>query len=146
MVLEQSDHEWEKTCSWAWQQIRDAVEKARKDPERELYDLFPSDQVLVAHARVYALAEKYNIKELKALAFERFKEYCHHGNIDDLTSDGLHDAIEVVLETTPESDKLLRLTAMKILEGNLKNGGMYPRLEDIINDFLEVGSQLTSCK
>jgi hypothetical protein len=120
MVMEQADHDWEKTSSWVWKIVKDAVEEARQDPDREMFDHFPSDQVLVTHAHVYALAEKYNILGLKAYAFKRFIGYYNDATIDALTSVGLHDALEVVFDTTPESDKDLRATALKILENNLK--------------------------
>jgi hypothetical protein len=119
--------------------------EAKKDPDRKRFDLFPSDRLLVMHAHVYAVAEKYDIAELKSLACDKFITYYEdEGHVDSLTSEGLHDALETILEPTPESDKLLRSAALKILKDNLTRNGIYPRLEDIIYEFPEVGIELTS--
>jgi hypothetical protein len=59
---------------------------------------------LVAHARVYILAEKYLIGGLKTLALRKFTTSVHdHFNVDSFLQ-----AMEEVYSTTLESDKGLR--------------------------------------
>ena len=62
---------------------------------------------LVIHARVYALAEKFGISGLKALAKKKF-ELLIASSVDDLIDAGFVDALEEVYTTTVDSDRGLR--------------------------------------
>jgi hypothetical protein len=106
-------------------------------------DLFPSDSVLVTHAKVYALADKYNISGLKVLACSKFRDIKGVGHF---TSVGFHEAIDVVFTTTPDTDVGLRAIVAKLVTQILEKLGMYPRLEEKLQMFPELGIQMLSAQ
>lgn len=62
------------------------------------------EQNLLHHSRVYALADKYNIPSLKALAVENFRADCFWFWGDD----DFPKAAREIYETTPDQDRGLR--------------------------------------
>jgi len=64
----------------------------------------PEHPRLVIHAKVYALAEKYGINGLKALARRKFASQVGH----HFSSEELPFAIQEVYESTVEADRGLR--------------------------------------
>jgi len=67
-------------------------------------DINPIEPQLLVHAKVYALAEKYQISALKALARRKFAAQVNH----HYTSDEFPDAMAEVYESTVDSDRGLR--------------------------------------
>jgi len=74
--------------------------------------LIRPDPNFVIHARVYAIAEKYGIPGLKALALKKFEdETAWHWNTDDF----LH-AVEEVYTSTVEHDRNMRNIVLKTMD------------------------------
>jgi hypothetical protein len=66
----------------------------------------PMRDVLVTHAKVYALAEKYLIRGLKAVALRRFKALATICGLDN--NDFLHATREVYTSTVEDDKRLER--------------------------------------
>jgi len=71
---------------------------------------------LLINAEVYAIAEKYNIRSLKALAKGKFKAKVEKG----WNEEGFSLAIKEVYTSTPDSDMELRDLVCKAAEDNVK--------------------------
>lgn len=69
-----------------------------------------ADSVLVLHARVYALGEKYMVEGLKALAIENFSNSAR--NL--WNTDGFFEAAREVYTSTIDSDRGLRDIVVKV--------------------------------
>jgi hypothetical protein len=67
------------------------------------------DQDLNIHAKIYALAEKYFVKGLKAQSYEKF-EKCWK---DSFAGKSFYEAVNIVFTTTPDTDTGLRDLAAK---------------------------------
>ena len=73
---------------------------------------------LVAHARMYAIADKYSVPLLKELAKERFAtclKNIESKGIQSLDIPTLATAIEIIYTTTPDSDRGLRDAIIPIM-------------------------------
>lgn len=74
------------------------------------------DIKLLKHARVYVLADYFQIDGLKALALKRFK-----GKLNDFwKSDTLVDCISEVYNTTRDDDVAMREAVVDAVKSNLK--------------------------
>ncbi|KAH4862491.1 hypothetical protein HBH75_015400 [Parastagonospora nodorum] len=75
------------------------------------------DKDLNIHAKIYALADKYFVKGLKALACEKFEE-CLKASF---AARSFYEAIDIVFTTTPDTDTGLRdLAAKRVSEEKQK--------------------------
>ena len=73
---------------------------------------------LIAHARMYAIADKYSVPLLKELAKERFAtclKNIESKGIQSLDIPTLATAIEIIYTTTPDSDRGLRDAIIPIM-------------------------------
>lgn len=82
-----------------------------------------SRSALQNNALVYALAEKYEIVELKSLAIERFNARAGAGGGTGFTwlSDDFSDIVRAVYEMTPDNDRGLRDVLTEICAENLSD-------------------------
>ena len=92
---------------------------------------------LVIHARVYALAEKYIVKGLKALALQKFKASASRADEEDWV-DNFLAAAEETYTSTVEADRELRSVVLQAFQQK-------PRLldEDRTQTLLKKLSSLT---
>lgn len=70
---------------------------------------------LIIHAKIYAIAEKYFVAGLKELAMEKFKAACT-SSWDDAA---FPVAVNIVYQTTPESDLGLRGVVLDTITSRL---------------------------
>lgn len=91
--------------------------KVKADPSPSVSkDYMVSDSILIYHAMMYAMGDKYGIHGLKALAREKFQEAWK------FTAAGLVKAIKIVYASTMESDRGLREIIINNLHSNVRNG------------------------
>jgi hypothetical protein len=74
-----------------------------------------SDQLLL-HAKMYEIADKYDVVGLKDLVIEKFYRACHHFWNDAKFSIAAHH----VFSTTPDHDKGLRKIVSKTISENME--------------------------
>lgn len=79
-----------------------------------LQQIYPTGNELIIHTKVYALAEKYLIDGLKALALRKFNE----ATIDHWASNDLLEAAQVVYQYTVETDRGMRDTVIQTFYGH----------------------------
>lgn len=92
----------------------DDIEDARDDPEAVKlmveyfyhYDYFPDVQTLNLHAKVFALAVKYQVDGLQGLAKDKFADIAT--TTDIITYGELVEATNVVYRSTPDYVRTLR--------------------------------------
>ncbi|KAF1943876.1 hypothetical protein EJ02DRAFT_501833 [Clathrospora elynae] len=96
----------------------------------------------ITHAKVYALAEKYNLKGLKDLAREKFTASLEH------TFPGLEffNAVDVVFTSTPDNDHGLRKVVAFHLSQQKEMYGMYGRLEHALKSTPSLAFHMIWCE
>lgn len=83
---------------------------------------------LVTHASVYGIAEKYEITPLKVLAKQKFENMIK-GQWDDPS---LPDAIEIIYNTTHNTDRGLRTILTTSIKGQNKKLLQKPQFADVV--------------
>lgn len=86
------------------------------------------DGILIDHAMMYAMGDRYGISGLKNLALEKYKEAYKY------TSAGFADSITITFTSTVESDMDLRKTLLDILHGDLTNLMGKPAIHENIKE------------
>lgn len=87
-------------------------------------------EALVIHAKMYAIAEKYNIIGLKQLAKERFEPECEYfWNHSEFPI-----AANIVYDSTPENDKGLRDIVVKTIVSHMELL-QKPEIEAVMTDY-----------
>lgn len=74
-----------------------------------------AEGILIEHAKMYAMADKYGIPGLKDLALKKYEKAHEH------TSAGFANSMIVAFTSTVDSDKDLRQVIIDILHGDLVN-------------------------
>ena len=86
------------------------------------------DGVLIDHAMMYAMGDKYGISGLKSLALAKYKEAYK------FTSAGLADSITIAYTNTVDNDMALRKSVLDILDGDLTNLMGKPAIHENIKE------------
>ncbi|KAI9772811.1 MAG: hypothetical protein M1839_002284 [Geoglossum umbratile] len=114
--------------STAFSQPNESCFQGRHMPMREQPALFSS-------IRVYALADKYDIQELKSLAESRFRiwatTYWIHPDFPDMVRD--------VYNSTPSTDRGLRNIVEKVLVDHALEVTEQPRFKELLVEIVELG-------
>ncbi|KAI5255704.1 hypothetical protein E4T42_01694 [Aureobasidium subglaciale] len=96
--------------------------------------------ILIHHAMMYAMGDKYGIPGLKSLARSKFQDTWKH------TAAGLVKAIKIAYTSTVDSDKGLRQVIVENLYSNVPNGlstwMKMPEIDECIKDLPELSYTL----
>jgi len=90
----------------------------------------PSTQLMV-HAKLYEIADKYDVVGLKELVIEKFKRACHSFWNDPSFAAAAHH----VFSTTPEHDKGLRDIVSKTIAEHMAELVKKPEVEALLTEF-----------
>lgn len=80
----------------------------------------------IVHAKMYAIAEQYQIEGLKELAVDKFIA----ASEDHFTNEGFYDAIDIVYTTTVGEDLRLRDVVAKYICDDIEVYGLHSRAEE----------------
>ncbi|OCK75339.1 hypothetical protein K432DRAFT_466403 [Lepidopterella palustris CBS 459.81] len=108
-----SDDDLELTAFKELAIIKGGKHKAAK-PAAPATDRNP--MMLITHAKVYAIADKYNILGLKEVVIDKFEEECKYSWDDP----AFPMAIGVIFESTPNIDKGLRDIAVATISNHME--------------------------
>jgi len=103
-------------------------EECRSGPTLSIPDL--SIQLMV-HAKLYEIADKYDVVGLKELVIEKFKRACHSFWNDPSFAAAAHH----VFSTTPEHDKGLRDIVSKTIAEHMAELVKKPEVEALLTEF-----------
>jgi hypothetical protein len=84
--------------------------------------------ILIDHANMYAMGDKYGIPGLKALAQKKYAEAYLY------TSAGLANSITIAYTGTVDSDMGLRNVTINIMSGNLTTLMSKPKIDQAVKD------------
>ncbi|KAI4729520.1 hypothetical protein E4T49_02587 [Aureobasidium sp. EXF-10728] len=84
--------------------------------------------LLIDHAKMYAMGDKYGIPGLKDLALRRYQEAYEH------TSAGFANSMVVIYTSTIDNDMELRNVVIKILNDDIKNLMSKPKINQNVKD------------
>ncbi|KAI4674179.1 uncharacterized protein J4E84_010792 [Alternaria hordeiaustralica] len=86
---------------------------------------------LMIHAKLYEIADKYDVVGLKELVIEKFKRACHSFWNDPSFANAAHH----VFSTTPEHDKGLRDIVSKTIAEHMAELVKKPEVEALLTEF-----------
>ncbi|KAI4622193.1 hypothetical protein J4E83_004933 [Alternaria metachromatica] len=86
---------------------------------------------LMVHAKLYEIADKYDVVGLKELVIEKFKRACHSFWNDPSFAAAAHH----VFSTTPEHDKGLRDIVSKTIAEHMTELVKKPEVEALLTEF-----------
>ncbi|KAI4639935.1 hypothetical protein J4E93_008734 [Alternaria ventricosa] len=86
---------------------------------------------LMVHAKLYEIADKYDVVGLKELVIEKFKRACHSFWNDPSFANAAHH----VFSTTPEHDKGLRDIVSKTIAEHMAELVKKPEVEALLTEF-----------
>ena len=86
---------------------------------------------LMVHAKLYEIADKYDVLGLKELVIEKFKRACHSFWNDPSFAAAAHH----VFSTTPEHDKGLRDIVLKTIAEHMAELVKKPEVEALLTEF-----------
>ncbi|KAF2868252.1 hypothetical protein BDV95DRAFT_161087 [Massariosphaeria phaeospora] len=116
-------------------------------------DLFPTGKledsispagsdILAPHAKVYAIADKYNVKCLKQAAVEKFKT-----TLDEFfTGIEFYEAVTIVYTTTPHTDIVLRDIVAQRTADEKGRYAMYPLLDHHLQELPDLAYRVLRCQ
>jgi uncharacterized protein YihD (DUF1040 family) len=111
--------------------------KLKAQPIAEhLYDHDLKDGILIDHAKMYAMGDKYGIPGLKSLARTKFNEALQY------TGAGLVKAMRITYTSTVDLDKDLRLVIVDTLHGNMSICLNTPEVDRAIKELPELAHAL----
>ncbi|KAI4659342.1 uncharacterized protein J4E78_005769 [Alternaria triticimaculans] len=90
-----------------------------------------SSTQLMVHAKLYEIADKYDVVGLKELVIEKFKRACHSFWNDPSFAAAAHH----VFSTTPEHDKGLRDIVSKTIAEHMAELVKKPEVEALLTEF-----------
>ncbi|KAI4915020.1 hypothetical protein J4E90_005057 [Alternaria incomplexa] len=91
----------------------------------------PLPAQLMVHAKLYEIADKYDVLGLKELVIEKFKRACHSFWNDPSFAAAAHH----VFSTTPEHDKGLRDIVLKTIAEHMAELVKKPEVEALLTEF-----------
>jgi len=100
-----------------------------------------SDQLLV-HAKMYEIADKYDVPGLKDLVVEKFSRACRQGW--DCAKFPI--AARYVFSTTPDEDKGLRKVVSSTIASHMKELVKKPEIESLLKEFSSLSYELLKAK
>ncbi|KNG50713.1 hypothetical protein DDE82_003395 [Stemphylium lycopersici] len=101
----------------------------------------PPDQ-LITHAKMYEIADKYNVTGLKELVKEKFNRACQNFWDDANFAIAAHHAFS----TTPETDKGLRDVVSKTIAEHMEALVKKPEVETLLTEFNGLAFRLLKMK
>ncbi|THY95587.1 hypothetical protein D6C93_05001 [Aureobasidium pullulans] len=111
--------------------------KIKMQPTAEfLKDNDLKDGILIDHAKMYAMGDKYGIPGLRSLARTKFNEALQY------TGAGLVKAMRIAYTSTVDSDKDLRLVIVDKLHGNMSFCLNTPEVDRAIKELPELAHAL----
>jgi hypothetical protein len=90
-----------------------------------------TSEQLLTHAKMYELADKYDVVGLKDLVKEKFGRACQNFWDDPIFANAAHHAFS----TTPDHDKSLRDIVSKTVAGHMKALVKKPEIEALLTEF-----------
>lgn len=89
---------------------------------------------LLLHARVYAVAEQYDMPDLKTLAKEKYEESVGR----NWNSASFVASLKIIYETTPESDRDLKGVALAVAGQNVEALCDRPEFVELCTEYAEI--------
>lgn len=118
-------------------EVETAKIKAEPAATTQFKDYTLDDGILIDHARMYAIGDKYGIPGLKALAKSKFED------ILKFTCAGLVKAMRIAYVSTVDEDKGLRqLIVNKLHAYNIATSLGKPEIDENVRDLPELGYAL----
>ncbi|KAH0148142.1 hypothetical protein KCU67_g11572, partial [Aureobasidium melanogenum] len=118
-------------------EVETAKIKAEPAASTSFKDYTLDDGILIDHARMYAMGDKYGVPGLKAIAKCKFEDILRY------TCAGLAKAMRIAYISTVESDKGLRqLIVNKLYAYNVATSLGRPEIDQNVKDLPELGYAL----
>ncbi|KAI4846408.1 hypothetical protein E4T44_05077 [Aureobasidium sp. EXF-8845] len=109
------------------------VETAKVKQKKRLEENFDETHVLgegllIDHAKMYAMADKYGVPGLKDMALRKYQEAYEH------TSAGFANSMIVICTSTIDNDMGLRNVILRILKNDIMNLMRKPKINQNVKD------------
>ncbi|KAF2648423.1 hypothetical protein K491DRAFT_784088 [Lophiostoma macrostomum CBS 122681] len=122
-----------------FRELVNLVEEAEKNGSL-IEDAFPSDRQWLVHAKIYTIADKYNVRGLKECVVAKLRAT----DIDALASKWFWAALDVIYSTTPPQDLALRDMVADHIAVLFEHFEINDRIQEKFSKFPELAVRLVN--